>query len=148
MPLSSQSTKKCSGAASGLRVSQIRALVPTFPKVGKKLDSQGGKWHWGNMRIIARSTLVNYYTAHPETKSSLLHWETVAKNAEWSNTNEVQANFSKAKVLDGERVRFEVAGGNYRMIVAFRFDIQIAFIKFIGTHKEYNNINALTVSYF
>jgi mRNA interferase HigB len=45
-------------------------------------------------------------------------------------------------------VRFEVAGGNYRLIVAFKFEAQIAFVKFIGTHKQYDAINALTVSAF
>jgi mRNA interferase HigB len=53
-----------------------------------------------------------------------------------------------AKILNGERVRFEVAGGNFRMIVAFDFRRCIAFIKFIGSHAEYDRIDALTVSQF
>jgi mRNA interferase HigB len=60
----------------------------------------------------------------------------------------VQLSFSKAKVLNGERVRFEVAGGDYRMVVAFDFHRGIAFIKFIGTHAEYDRVDALTVSRF
>jgi HTH-type transcriptional regulator / antitoxin HigA len=51
-------------------------------------------------------------------------------------------------VLNRERVRFEVAGGNYRLVVAFDFLRQIAFVKFIGTHAEYDRIDALTVSQF
>lgn len=62
--------------------------------------------------------------------------------------NEIQAAFPKAKILNGERVRFEVAGGNYRLIVAFNFAHQIAFVKFIGSHGEYDNVDALTVSQF
>jgi mRNA-degrading endonuclease HigB of HigAB toxin-antitoxin module len=54
----------------------------------------------------------------------------------------------KAKVLNRERVRFEVAGGNYRLVAAFDFRRQIAFVKFIGTHAEYNRIDALKVSQF
>jgi mRNA interferase HigB len=61
---------------------------------------------------------------------------------------ELRAAFPKAKVLNGERVRFEVAGGNYRMVVAFHFERQIAFTKFLGTHKEYDATDALTVSRF
>lgn len=72
----------------------------------------------------------------------------VVKTANWPNTLAVTASFSKAKILNAERVRFEVAGGNYRLIVAFRFDLQIAFVKFIDTHKEYDTIDALTVSAF
>lgn len=100
------------------------------------------------MRLIARSTLVEFGVRHPETKASLAHWVSVAKSAAWQSTNEVQASFSKAKVLNGERVRFEVAGGDYRMIVAFDFPRGIAFVKFIGTHAEYDRIDALTVSLF
>lgn len=62
--------------------------------------------------------------------------------------SDVQNAAPKAKVLNADRVRFEVAGGNYRMIVAFDFDRQIAFIKFLGTHAEYGRVNALTVSAF
>ena len=61
---------------------------------------------------------------------------------------DVQAAFPKAKALNGERARFEVAGGNYRLIVAFNFRAGIAFIKFLGTHAEYDRIDALTVSIF
>ena len=100
------------------------------------------------MRLIARSNLVAFGERHPETKASLAHWVSVAKASVWRNAGEVQASFSKAKVLNGERVRFEVAGGDYRMIVAFDFRRCIAFIKFIGTHAEYDRIDALTVGLF
>ena len=100
------------------------------------------------MRIIARNTLVSFWEKHPETRASLMHWQNVAKAADWQNVSEVQAGFSKAKALNGERVRFEVAGGDYRLIVAFDFRRAIAFVKFIGTHAEYDRIDALTVTLF
>ena len=100
------------------------------------------------MRIIARSTLVAFWERHPETKASLTHWQNVAKMADWQSSNDVQSAYSKAKALNGERVRFEVAGGDYRLIVAFDFRRSIAFIKFIGTHADYDRINALTVTLF
>ncbi len=100
------------------------------------------------MRIIARSTLVTFWEKHPETKASLTHWQNVAKAADWHSANDVQAAYSKAKALNGERVRFEVSGGDYRLIVAFDFRRGIAFVKFIGTHAEYDRINALTVTLF
>jgi len=90
------------------------------------------------MRLIARSTLADFGDRHPAVKASLAHWVSVARAAAWANANEVQASFSKAKALNGERVRFEVAGGDYRMIVAFDFRRSIAFIKFVGTHAEYD----------
>lgn len=64
--------------------------------------------------------------------------------------SDIQAAFPKAKVLNAERVRFEIHGGNYRMIVAFDFagHRRIAYIKFIGTHAEYDAVDALSVSRF
>ena len=62
--------------------------------------------------------------------------------------DEVQRAAPKSKVLNRERARFEVAGGNYRLVVAFDFRRQVAFVKFIGTHAEYNRIDALTVSQY
>jgi mRNA interferase HigB len=98
------------------------------------------------MRIVARRTLVEFWTRHPETKAPLQHWLNVAKAADWQSIQAVVSTFSKAKRLNNERVRFEVAGGNYRMIVAFDFQRGAAFIKFIGTHAEYDRVDALKVS--
>ncbi len=61
---------------------------------------------------------------------------------------DVLKSFSKAKVLNGQRVRFEVAGGNFRLIAAFDFRKQVVFIKFIGTHAKYDAVDALTVSMY
>jgi len=71
-----------------------------------------------------------------------MHWRRIVQAAHWQNVAEVQAAFSKAKALNGERVRFEVAGGDFRLIAAFDFRRSIAFVKFVGTHAEYNKIDA------
>ena len=85
---------------------------------------------------------------HPDARASLEHLASIVSRAAWASPSEVQAAFSKAKVLSAERVRFEVAGGRYRLIVAFRFDAQIAFVKFIGTHAQCDAVDALTVSLY
>lgn len=100
------------------------------------------------MRIISWSVLSSFAEEHPETKVSLHRWRTLVKSAKWSSMDEVRAAAPKAKILNGERARFEVAGGNFRMIVAFHFSRGIAFVKFIGTHAEYDRVDALTVSLF
>jgi mRNA interferase HigB len=100
------------------------------------------------MRIVAWSTLATYVEEHPETKPSLTRWRALVKAAGWTSMDEVRQAAPNAKVLGGERVRFEVAGGNYRLIVAIDFGRQIVFVKFIGTHAEYDKIDALTVSKF
>ena len=101
-----------------------------------------------DMRIIARNKLIAFWSKHPMTEASLRHWHEVAGAAAWQSPLNVVADFSKAKALNGERVRFEVAGGDYRMVVAFDWRRASAFIKFVGTHAEYDKIDALTVNLF
>ena len=105
-------------------------------------------WHIVIVRIVAQSTLVSYGAKHPDAAASLRHWINRTRSASWETTADVQAAFTKAKVLNGERVRFAVSGGDYRLVVAFDFARAIAFIKFIGTHAEYDRIDALSVSQF
>ena len=100
------------------------------------------------MRIIAKNVLVAFWTRHPETKIPLERWYRITKAAHWASTDDIQSAAPKAKVLNRERVRFEVAGGNYRLVAAFDFRRQIAFVKFIGTHAEYDKIDVLTVSQY
>jgi mRNA interferase HigB len=100
------------------------------------------------LRVIARGSLVAFWGSHSEARPALERWLKIARTASWSSMNDVQAAFRNAKVLNAERARFEVHGGDYRLIVAFDFRRQIAFIKFIGTHKEYDQIDALTVAMF
>ena len=100
------------------------------------------------MRVIARNVLVAFWNKHPETKVALERWHKLVKAAEWDSMGDIQQAIPRAKVLNRERVRFEIAGGNYRLIAAFDFRRQIAFVKFLGTHAEYDGVNALTVSQF
>jgi mRNA interferase HigB len=100
------------------------------------------------MRLIAWSTLAEFAERNPQSKAALTHWRSVVKEALWTNVNAVQLCFSKAKTLNGERVRFEIAGGDFRLVIAFDFRRSIAFVKFIGTHAEYDKIDALTVNLF
>ena len=100
------------------------------------------------MRVIARNTLVDFCSMHADAKVALEHWYKLVRAAHWNSTDEVQRAAPKSKVLNRERVRFEVAGGNYRLVVAFDFRRQVAFVKFIGTHAEYDRIDALTISQF
>jgi len=100
------------------------------------------------MRIIARNTLLRFSDKHPEARPALERWYKFVRAARWTSTDEVQRAAPKSKVLNRERVRFEVAGGNYRLVVAFDFRRQVAFIKFIGTHAEYDHVDAFTVSRF
>lgn len=100
------------------------------------------------MRIIARKTLLRFMEEHPEARPAVERWHAIVKAARWASMNDIQAAFSGAKVLNADRVRFEIAGGNYRLVVAFDFRREVAYIKFIGTHHDYDKVDALTVSQF
>ena len=100
------------------------------------------------MNVIKRATLEAYWTKHPETEQPLKTIFHEISRSKLACMNDIQGAFPKTKVLNRERVRFEVCGGNYRLIVAFHFTSNIAFIKFIGTHTEYDRIDALTVEQY
>jgi mRNA interferase HigB len=100
------------------------------------------------MRVIARNVLLAYARVHPETTIPLERWYRLVKAANWTSMDDIRRAAPRSKVLNHDRARFEVAGGDYRLIVAFDFRRQIAFVKFVGTHTEYDAIDALTVARF
>jgi mRNA interferase HigB len=100
------------------------------------------------VRVIARHTLVDFWQRHRETEQPLRDWLSVVRRADWSSMADLKAVFTKASIINRERVVFDVLGGNYRLVVAVKFSARIMFIKFIGTHAEYDRIDAATVSRF
>src|SRR5579871_4030127 len=100
------------------------------------------------MRVIARNSLVAFSAQHPEAKVALERWYKLVRAAHWASMDDVQRAAPKCKVLNRERARFEIAGGSFRLVVAFDFRRQAAFVKFIGAHAEYDRVDALTVSQF
>jgi mRNA interferase HigB len=97
------------------------------------------------VNVIKRLTLERFWRRHPETEQPLKAWFAAVRRANWSRMADVKALYPKASVIDSERVVFDVCGGNYRLVVAFKFSARIAFVKFIGTHAEYDRIDAATV---
>ncbi len=100
------------------------------------------------MRIVAYSSIRAHGAKHPNTIPSLRRWHKLLKQGRWRTMQEVVATFGTAKSLSGDRCRFAIHGGNCRLIVSFNFDRQIAYIKFIGSHQEYDEIDTLTISQF
>jgi mRNA interferase HigB len=98
------------------------------------------------MNVIARKNLEAFWRRHPETEQPLRAWLAAAKTANWTSMNTVLNTFSKASPITSERCVFDICGGNYRLIVAFKFSAKVAFIKFIGTHAQYDRVSAATVS--
>ena len=94
------------------------------------------------MRIIARKTLTDYGTRYPETKSALEAWYAEANVAKWETPTEVKAKYGSASILKGDRVVFNICGNKYRLVVQIHYKIRVIYIRFIGTHNEYNKIDA------
>ncbi len=100
------------------------------------------------MHVISRRPLVTFCETHPDAKASLDAWWVTATKAGWTSRNEVFTSFPNAHGVGEGRIRFEIAGGRYRLIVAFDFPRKVAFVKFLGSHADYDRIDATTVSQF
>ncbi len=100
------------------------------------------------VNVIARKNLDAYWRRHPETEPPLRAWLSAARTHDWTSMNDVLRTYSKASPITAERCVFDICGGNYRLIVAFKFSARVAFIKFIGTHAQYDRVTAATASNF
>ncbi|MGD1863790.1 MAG: type II toxin-antitoxin system HigB family toxin [Phormidesmis sp.] len=101
------------------------------------------------MRIIARRTLREFYSQnnakYADAKPGLDAWYQEAKKAEWRNPGDIKKLYKSASILKGGRVVFNIAGNKYRLIVWINYAAQIVYICFIGTHRQYDKIDAETV---
>ena len=99
------------------------------------------------MRIIAVKTLKLYAKKKIEAEQALLVWYEKAFKAGWKNHNELKTQFGNASVVADKRVVFNIHGNKYKLIVDIEYRLQIIFIVWVGTHKEYDNIDAKTITY-
>jgi mRNA interferase HigB len=99
------------------------------------------------MRIIALSTLREFWelSDYADAKEPGLAWYRVALKADWSKPDEVKATFGNAGILKDGRVVFNIAGNKYRVVVWINYDYRIAYVRFIGTHAQYDDIDAQTI---
>jgi mRNA interferase HigB len=97
------------------------------------------------MRIYARETLEAFWENHSDSKSALEVWYREVKNSIWETPNDILNRYSFASVLTGNRVKFNIKGNRYRLVVKINYNKKIVFIKFVGTHAEYDKINAETI---
>lgn len=99
------------------------------------------------MHIVAHSTLVSFYS-QPQCKDAqgaLEAWYEAAKLAEWASPADVKEQFGNASIVGNNRVVFNIKGNDYRLIVAIAYRMKWVYIKFVGTHAQYDRIDAATV---
>ena len=93
------------------------------------------------VRIIKKGTLRDYWRQHPEATQPLKSWYREVKAADWQTPHDVKDMFGSASVVGDNRVVFNIAGNKYRLVVKFNYPYRVAYIRFIGTHAEYDEID-------
>lgn len=91
------------------------------------------------MRIIAKKTLREFWELHPDAEESLLAWYREVEKEDWSKPSQVKDKYRSASFV-GERVVFNIKGNDYRLIVWINYPYRIVYVRFIGTHTEYDKI--------
>ncbi len=97
------------------------------------------------MKIIKRKTLEEFWKKHANAKGSLDAWFHEMKKGAFPTPQSIKNRYASASIIEGNRVVFNIAGNKYRLIVGFAYEQQFGYIKFIGTHAEYDKVNAATV---
>lgn len=95
------------------------------------------------MHVIARSTLQSFWESsqHADSEGPLKAWYAEAKKAQWKNPAEIKQQYRSASVLKSGRVVFNIAGNKYRLVVVVRYATATVYVRFIGTHDEYDKID-------
>lgn len=100
------------------------------------------------MRIIALSTLKSFWENAPEyldAKEQTLAWYRLTLKATWLTPSDVKADFGNASILKDGRAVFNIAGNKYRLVVWINYSYSVVYIRFIGTHSQYDNIDVQSI---
>ena len=97
------------------------------------------------MRVIAVSTLRDFWQRYPDAEQPLKAWYEEATNATWAQPADIKSQYRSASVLKNRRVVFNIKGNDYRLIVAVAYKLQVVYVKFVGTHREYDAVDAETI---
>jgi len=97
------------------------------------------------MRIISRRRLVEFWEVHPDAEQPLRAWYTETKKASWNSPAEIKEVYRSVSILSNNRVVFNIKGNTYRLIVVVEYSQGKMFIRFVGTHAEYDRIDATSI---
>lgn len=95
-----------------------------------------------HVKIFSRGTLRDFWEMHGDCELQLKTWYRETEKSNWVSINELKNEYPSASILKENRIVFNIKGNDYRLIVKFNFEYQLAWIRFIGTHAEYDKINA------
>lgn len=94
------------------------------------------------MRVISVKTLRSFWGKHPDAASPLRAWYTEARRADWRGPQDVKTAYRTASILRNNRIVFNVKENTYRLVVAIKYEFRLVYIRFIGTHADYDRIKA------
>ena len=97
------------------------------------------------MRIIRQKLLLDFTKKHSDAGNSVSTWRQVVQDAKWKQGTDILADFPKAKLIPSKRARFKIVGNKYRLIVEVDYLDETVEVRFIGTHAEYDKVDASTV---
>lgn len=97
------------------------------------------------MRVFNNSTVVACCRKYPAADQALRLWQKIAKKAAWKNSAELKRDYPSASIVNRTRVVFNIRHNEYRLVVAIRYDKQRLYVRFFGTHREYDKIDAATI---
>ena len=97
------------------------------------------------MRIIARRTLREFWERRPDAEQQLRAWYAEVKAGDWNTPTRLTARYPTASIVPGNRAVFRIKGGSYRLVVRVDYNKRIVYIRFVGTHAEYDRIDAKEV---
>lgn len=96
-------------------------------------------------RILSKRTVKEFWKKFPDSKDYLETWFETAKGANWQNPSDIKEFYSTVSILKDSRVVFNIKGNHYRLVAKINYEKQWLFIRFIGTHKDYDKIDANTI---
>ena len=97
------------------------------------------------MRVIAKKTLRDFWGKHPDCEQQLKAWYQEAEDAKWKVPNDIKRDYPSASFLADNRVVFNIKGNHYRLIVKLNYSYGMVWIRFVGTHAEYDKIDATKI---
>ncbi len=97
------------------------------------------------MRIIAKSTLREFWERHPNAETPLRMWYSRVSRADWDMPSKVTQQYPDTSIIGNERVIFRIKGNDYRLVVVIKYRYRKVYIRFVGTHAEYDRIDARRV---
>ncbi|MGG7661693.1 type II toxin-antitoxin system HigB family toxin [Dyadobacter sp. BHUBP1] len=96
-------------------------------------------------RIFSRGTLRDFWENHPEMEQPLKVWYDDVLAADWKSPSDVKRQYATASILKNGRIVFNIRGNSFRLVAHFDFERQMVYIRFIGSHKEYDKIDANSI---